>query len=474
MPEAETKGGPAPAARQEPAGHDRLGGAHRLRRWLDDVHRRTWELELLLSGAVVFALLKLPGRVDVVYERLDAGLGGTLETAAFFGWYYLKLILYTLIGAFLVHLVARAYWVGVVGLDAVFPRGPRFDRLEAGPLTQELYRRRLPSLKRQITVADRFSSAVFSFAFAVIVIFLLSIVYGLVLSGIALAISRLAFGGERFGDVFRVLMALVFAPLLLVPLVDKLFGKRLLARGGRPLAVFRRLVVIPYRATGAPLVGPILTTLVTNVNKKVYFTVFFVTFILLAGFFVVHDVLIARGALTVGSHRYVPADGGALGVDPRHYDDRRGEGEISFLPSIPGEVVEGPTLRLFVPLPVEWTEEAVAERCPGLAPIADPGLRLSRPRDPSPEAADLEPVLACLAGLHEIELDGEPAAPPFFFHTEPGSGVRGLLARLPIEGLAPGPHLLTVARLRLAEDERPPRRHHLRFWTVGSRPPGGG
>lgn len=436
----------------------------RLRRWLDDVHRRTWELELLLSGAVVFALLKLPERVDAAYARLDAGLGGTLETAAFFGWYYVKLILYTLIAAFLVHLVARAYWVGVVGLDAVFPRGPRLDRLDAGPVTRDLYRRILPSLKRQVTVADRFSSAVFSFAFAVTAIFVLSIVYGLLLAGVSLAVSRLAFGGERFGQVFKVLLAVIFVPLAVLPLVDRVAGARLVARGGRAPVVLGRLLGVSYRLTGGPLVGPIMTTLVTNVRKQLFYGVFFTSFLVLVGVFVVRDVLVRNDVIRLSSHSYLPADAGALGVDAGHYDDRRAAGEPSFLPSIPGEVVTGPYLRLFVPLPAEWTGLAVAEHCPGVAPIAEGGLRLQRPSDPPPDPEALAPVLACLGTLHEIELDGAAVAPDFFFHADPASGVRGLLARLPVAGLAPGPHLLVLRRRPLPDDERPPRVHHIRFW----------
>lgn len=465
MSEPEAKGVVAPAEASETGAPEDARGTHRLRRWLDDVHRRTWELELLLSGAVVFALLKLPDRVDRAYWRLDAGLGGTLETAAFFGWYYLKLILYTLIGAFLVHLVARAYWVGVVGLDAVFPRGPRIERIDGGPLTKELYRRRLPSLKRQITVADRFSSAVFSFAFAVIVIFLLSIGYGLVLSAVSLLVSRTVFGGERFGEVFRVLLALVFVPLVVFPLVDRLAGERLLARGGRGAAVLRRLLLVSFRLSGGPLVGPILTTLVTNLRKKLVYAVFFASLFAVVGVFVVRDVLMGNDRLALSSHLYLPADAGALQVDAAYYDDRREPGRPSFLPSIPSEVVEGRSLRLFVPLPAEWTEEAVAVHCPEVEPIAESGLALRRPGTAVPEPEALAPVLACLGRLHEIELDGAALAPPdFFFHRDPASGVRGLLARLPAEALTPGPHLLTLRRRPLPDDERPPRVHHIRFW----------
>lgn len=456
---SESMAGAPAAAREE------LDGSARLRAWLDDVHRRTWELELLLSGAVVFALFRLPEKVDAAYFLLDARLGGTLEMAAFLGWYYVKLILYTLIGAFLIHLVARAYWVGLVGLHAVYPGGPRFESIDAGPLAKDLYRRRLPSLERQIAGADRFASAIFSFSFAIIFLFLLSIGYGLLLSGVALAVSRLVFGGERFGDVFRILALLVFAIMLVVPLVDRAFGARIAARGGRSRALLDRLLVVSYRLGGGPLAGPILLTLVTNARKKLFYGIFLGAFISVLGLFLVRDVLLRNEALAASSHLFLPADAGALEVDPRHYEDRRTAGEVSFLPSIPGEVVSGPYLRLFVPLPAEWTEEAVAHHCPEVEPVAEAGLTLRRPDQRPPEPAELAPVLACLGGLHEISLNGAPLDPPeFYFHTERATGVRGLVAQLPAGALPSGANLLVLRRRPLPDDRRPPREHFIRFW----------
>ncbi|HEX2252657.1 MAG TPA: hypothetical protein VHQ65_05270 [Thermoanaerobaculia bacterium] len=437
----------------------------RLRDFLEDVHRRTWELELLLSGAVVFALFRLPAKADESYLRLEAQLGGTLEQAAFFGWYYVKLILYTLIGAFLVHLVARAYWVGLVGLDAVFPHGPRLETMEGGPFTRETYLRRLPSLRRHIAVADRFSSAVFSFAFALVFLFLASILYGAVLAAIALAVSRLVFGGEHFGPVFKTLLALVMVPMLLVPLLDKAAGARIAQRGGRPAAVLRRATEVVYFVAAAWLIGPILMTLFTNLKKKWVYPLFLASLVAVLGLFVVRDVLVPRGALAVSSHRFLPADAGELEVDERYYADRREPGRVVHVPMIASEVVTGPWLRLFVPLEADWVDEAVEEHCPSVEPLTDPGLRLRRPNDPPPPAGELAPVLACLATLHEITLNGARLEEVgFYFHTDRETGVRGLLARLPAGELPPGSNVLTIQRKPVPRDERPPRVHAIRFW----------
>lgn len=81
-----------------------------------------------------------------------------------------------------------------------------------------------------------------------------------------------------------------------------------------------------------------------------------------------------------------------------------------------------------------------------------------------------ETALACLARLFTLSLDGQVvAAPDYAFFRQPGGGQRGLLALLPIDGLAPGRHLLTVEKLRPRRDSDEPgsprkRTYYIPFW----------
>src|SRR5687767_652111 len=71
----------------------------------------TWEIEMLLSGAVVFALMQVPGALDSTFDRLFLRLDGTFGIAALLVYSYTKAIVYALILTFLFHLAARAYWI---------------------------------------------------------------------------------------------------------------------------------------------------------------------------------------------------------------------------------------------------------------------------------------------------------------------------------------------------------------------------
>src|SRR3954469_21965204 len=83
----------------------------------------TWELELFLSGAFVFATFQLPGLIEQLFTRIQPHTTEATYYVVFNLTLYGKAIAFTLIAMFVVHLVTRAYWVALMGLHSVFPGG---------------------------------------------------------------------------------------------------------------------------------------------------------------------------------------------------------------------------------------------------------------------------------------------------------------------------------------------------------------
>jgi len=65
---------------------------------------------------------------------------------------------------------------------------------------------------------------------------------------------------------------------------------------------------------------------------------------------------------------------------------------------------------------------------------------------PATEAGE-EAVLRCMAALQPVTLNGRPVAAPFRFYTQPGTGVRGIAAYIPVAGLPRGENVLRVGAL---------------------------
>jgi hypothetical protein len=437
-------------------------GATASRRGHGVVFSGAWEQELIISGGVVFALMQVPGVVDGAFARLEPHLSAGTVMLGLMGYQYVKLILYTLIAAFVIHLSSRAYWVGLIGLHSVFPGGVRESELKEGPITQEVNRRLTPTLPRAIAVTDDFCSSIFSLSFMMVTGFLMSIAWGVAIALGTWAVSKAFFGGVWQGGVFLGGFLLFgFGPVVVMQ-VDRRLGARV-RPGSTAHRLIRGALTLYYRALLLQVWAPISRVLFSNLPRRKAYTGYYVLMILLIVFFLATDVLSRIGLSAVDGARFLPAEDDARSVNGILYEDQRPDGEIYALtPSIPSDVVQGPYVRLFVPYSPLRQDAAVAERCPGVR-------ALSELKD-VPADRDVAAVLACLARLQPVSVNGRPLAVPFRFRTDPRSGIRGIVAYVPTANLPRGENVITVARAprrRSAERlvgqrSQPP--YAIRFW----------
>jgi hypothetical protein len=421
-----------------------------------------WEQELIISGAVVFALMQVPSAVDGQFRHLEPHLAGGTFMLALMAFQYVKLILYTLIATFVVHLTTRAYWVGLIGLHSVFPGGVREEELRQGPVTAEVYRRLTPTLPRAIAVTDDFCSTIFSFSFMMVAAFLVSTVWCVLMAGITWAVSRALFGGVWQNGLFWGGFAVFgFAPALLT-LVDRTLGARL-AQGGAPRRLLKGAITVFYHVYALKAWAPITRVLFSNVPRRKAYSGFYAALALLVVFFLATDILSRAGVSAVDGSRFAPAEDDARGVSAMVYEDQRPDGEVYALtPSIPSDVVQGPYVRLFIPYTPRRHDAVVPERCPGVKPLGEAAA--------SPADADVNALLACLARIQPVTLNGRPLTAPFRFRTDPRSDVRGIVAYVPTQGLPRGENVITVARaprpraddLLVKRRDQPP--YVIRFW----------
>ena len=122
----------------------------------------TWEVELLISGVAVFAMLQLPGWLDAHYFDLHARLGADWRPILQTAFLYLRATAMILAATFVLHLLLRAAWIALVGLDSVYPEGVDWPRLRVGPLTRSLLHARNGSFADAIERADNRATLVFA------------------------------------------------------------------------------------------------------------------------------------------------------------------------------------------------------------------------------------------------------------------------------------------------------------------------
>lgn len=421
---------PAPPGERTATSEHSLSGLH-----VPEETTPTWELEMLVSGAVLFGLLQVPPVVSSAFASLVPRLSERAYLVVFEGTMFLKIILFALIGGFVVHLASRAYWVALVGLDSVFPGGIRWDQGTFGPITRDVFRTRFVSLPARIERIDNFASVLFAAAFGIVFLLLTGIVLLGSFAGIAFLATRWVFDGRLFRPLFYILMAIGIGVPLVAYTVDRRLGRKL-ARDGVVAKAISRVVRVAYRLQGVAIHGPITQTLLSNVRKRIMWPAMMLTMFaaVTAG---VLDMAVARNVISVDSYGLLPASGPGV-TDYRHYADQRlGDDVYATGPFIQSEVVRDPYVRLFVPYRPRRDDEALAQACPSVAP------QLRRAGGDALTRADAA-LLACMSSVRAVSLDGRSVDPGFRFYTEPQSRLKGLLGYISTDGLAKGRHMLVV------------------------------
>ena len=390
---------------------------------------RTDEIELIISGLTTFALFTLPGwlfeRVAEHYTHLSVSLviGSSMMLIVLTG------LCYGLGTCFLLHLLARAYWVGLIGLRTVFPGGINWERTPGiGPVTRARYRDRLPDIRTAIDRSDRLASSLF----AVISVIALGIFWVgalLAATGTIGGLVGARFGATNLGITTAFLVLVVFAvggPVLLW-LLDAVIGAR------RPslqqAAWFRRLLGVLDRINGwlvpQRLILPVQLTLQSNTRPLLFFVVLLLAIVAILS---VGQLSVARSTqFTLSSEFRYLSDEHLDGVSFRssYYEDMRDSRDrLRARPSIPTFEQRGSSVRLFLPYQPLRDNLMLELLCAG----EDAGL-----------GAD------CLKRVWSVALNGEPVELAGFL---PGErldlGMRGLIGAVPLDALTPGIQVLTV------------------------------
>lgn len=421
-----------------------------------------WELELLISAAIVVGLFALPGIIDRFFARLEPHATAAAAAPVAMLHIYLLSAGYALLIAFVVHFSARAYWVGLIGLNSVFPRGLRWDRLSTGPAVMHVYRTRLAEPRRRIERVDNFCSITFSFAFMIVMVLVFTIVLMSAAGALAWAVARLFFGGEHVSDIVLAIVVGYLVITMGTVVTDKRIGSRL-AEGSLARRFLNRMATLVFYITPTVITGPILLTLTSNFGRRRMITTFQLAVIAVL-MVAAADRLKATGRLGVNSYEYVAVNS-ARSVDYRHYEDERLAGDrYTGIASIQSQAVSGPYVNLFIPYTPSEDNAAVAALCPSVSPLQRDGVYLQRA--PAPRDDAVAAALNCLGALHPVTLDGELLHPDFDFYENPSTGLRGILAHLPTASLAPGRHVIAVAALPVTGDPAAaaPPRQFIPFW----------
>lgn len=393
----------------------------------------TWEMELLLSGATVFAMFQATQAMTSWGSGLIPRLAENprMIFAVLFTYGNGALTLLTM--TFALHLVLRAWWVALVGVDSVYPGGPRFERLRGGPIHRALMMRRWKPIPERVEATDNLATTVFALGISLAMILVPISVLVSVLFLLAMGVGWLLHRPDDTSTIFALLSVATFLPLMVAAIVDKRRGDTLAPDSWLRRACERTLEFYSRVGMGRDS-NPMVAVFQTHVGEKKGMLVVFA--VMLAGMLgSTAGLALTRNQFGLGSYAAFPYPqrGMADSVDGRNYASMHEPGMVPAVPFVPGPVAKGDYLALVVPYVPALHGELFANCGGNAAPKALDADERERRRE----------LLDCVAKGFTVTLDGQPAPAPQWY-ADPRRDLRGLLYMLPVASLAPGRHELAV------------------------------
>ncbi|MDX1556426.1 MAG: hypothetical protein R3212_10405, partial [Xanthomonadales bacterium] len=419
---------------------------------MDRLRDRTDELELIISGLTIFALFAIPGwlfdKMAGVYTHLSTSLviAGNVGTTLLAG------TCYGLAACFVVHLMARAYWVGLIGLRSVFPDGINWSKTPGlGPLGRRYYRETLPDLDTVIHNTDRLASSLF----AVISMLTLSVLWFgtilvVILVGSGAIGTRFGLTNAAMGIAGAVLIVVFLGVPILVYLLDALLASRVARlRESRMYAgLIRFLRRIAGLAYPQRLVLPVQLTLQSNTRPVVVFLALILSIIFIVTVGGTRSAAWRNFTLS-GEFKYLETAQVQQGFRSSYYEDMASPPDrLRGIPRVDSFNQEGSFVRLFLPY----------------QPLRD-NLVLDQLCGSAKEAPDR---VACLRQLWTVSIEGKPVPMAGFEPAERADlAMRGLIGLVPLAGLEPGLRTIEVVWNPGATEESAPLDD--RYLTASSR-----
>lgn len=407
----------------------------------------SWNLELIISGAAVFLATYLPGIVDHTRQYYlnnlalsdNPGKNALPLLAYSFG----EMVAWLLIATFVGHFVMRAFWVGLVGLHAVYPEGIKYEQLPGQTeYSREQTRRRFGRLDDYILRLDRLCNQVFSFAFLV-ALFSMGISFAYLLIFSIIHLLPLFIPGEA-GKLTSAVILLLFVLIVMMP------GLLLLLLRSKRFAENKRLqywsdlgnrispnIIMPL--VGRPL-NYLNLTFTSNVSRKRMYSVLILVFLLMFSgvfAFLLQTMFDLSGRTGFAFQSFFAQEAGSHLLDARRYDNLRPADQALPKVSIPADIVSEPFLRVFVAYP-KSLDARLAQHCPAIE-LPDTLSRQMRR-----ELAD-SVHLGCFSRFFQISVNDSTYAPAeWIFHQHPIQNTRGLLTYLPAAQFRQGKNVLMI------------------------------
>lgn len=401
--------------------------------WISRLAEESWEAELIISGIAIYGSLKAP---PLLYSLVDWGLFTFSDDILFFFQYfflYLFVGVQSLIGCFILHFLMRALWIGLIGLNSVYPEGivpsPKYSDYFFEKIKTEF-----PDLNGFIKILDDWCSIIFAIASSAVMMF---VSFSIFIMIVVLLGSLIHFFIPPIDTKIAtfLLIFIVVAPTMFLGLFNlKAFKDRQwVQRVHFPLYKLSSQLIytIFYRP-----INYIIQTFYTQGRSRSYW-MFFVSIMAFAVIGGMKSSLESNIRYSYKSYIFNESRRTDR-ILSSYYDDRRGEDELIVHASIPSDIISGPYLSVFVPV-FEREESAIEEVCGDFQEEMEDKEELRNAR--------YEFRLACMQQYHQLYINDSLCTQTIMRkYVHPDTHADGVLAYIPTDNFKPGNNWLKIIK----------------------------
>lgn len=415
--------------------------------WIKEVAEQSWNPELLITGVAIYASTYLPILLDWLFTYYRINLMPDRSFVAL----SLPLLIYSagtamsyvLIFTFIFHFIARAFWVALVGLLSVYPKGIDFNNLKKlSSYTIQKFKVKFGRLEDYIQRLDHFCSLLLSLSF-LLVIFLISLVMVYGIFFLVVNLGRLFFSAEVMQSYESIITNVFFIFLTFISMISLLLNLK-------PLRDHPMLTKLQYIfGTGSAhffflwFYKPmqyILLTLNSNFRNKQYnyFIIILIAMMMVTlQSVVVYKTIEITGKEVLETREYYSTGSDKYRINPDFYENLRQESKIIERFCISSDVITGNQLKLFIAYP-----KNLDERLKAFYKQPENKVRLS---EAEKKARQDEARMKVFDQYYRISVnDTIFKQPEMFYYAHPNAGEKGILVYLPAKQFKEGRNYLKI------------------------------
>lgn len=328
------------------------------KKWLDKLQQESWQLELIISGFSIYALMMAYEPIEIGTKTAEA----TKMTMSIILWSIVGVMWSILIFNLILHVILRGLWIGAVGLRYV-SGDIDYNVLKYSDKFTKYLKKNVGSFDKYIGQLEKYCSVLFAISFLLIFYMLSIYIITFSIVGIGYLISEKTSisENETFGILFGIGL-LLFLFFSLIVFID-FIGQGILKKNKWIAKIYFPIYWLFGYLTLSFLYRPLIYNFLDNKFGK-RLVLFLVPIYLLI-------TIISGVQNKVSNYAAVDTDSWENYANSRHYEDEQIK-EIDFIQiaAIPSKVIENSFLKVFILLD-DTIEDNILETNKSLVPEND-------------------------------------------------------------------------------------------------------